>query len=729
MKWPRWLPLALLGAIVVVTAAALLFTTFMVYDDEGYVLFSLKTFTEIGGLYERVFSQYGPFFFFFNQLLHLGGFEFTNTGGRLFTLVCWLGACGFCASLVWRLTRSHAATVFTLGGVFLHLWPMISEPSHPGGLIVFVTAAVAWCGMRWSDQPRRLAAAVGVAGAALLLTKVNVGVFLFAGAGAWWALHLDTQLPGPRVRAALVGAAMALMPVALMRGQFKLEWVVTFAVVAAAAGAATVLAAACGADARMRWRDLTALAVAAGAVALVTFGAMLAQGSSPRALLEGWLLNPLRFPQAYTAYVKWRMGAAPLALASLAFAALVAARPTAMTTRLVAAGRLLAAAAFFAGWMTEWALNTHAFALSYGLGATWLFVMPLDGDRATQPARAWLALLLVPQALHAFPVAGSQISWGTFLWIPLAAVGVHDVVRVFAASWPPARRRLLAVAGAVLMLATIARCANFGWVGLTRLRESDALRLPGAAALRLPESCTTALRVLTRNATMHADMLFSLPGMLSFHLWTGLPPPTTLNATHWFTLLSLTQQEAIRVRLEAAPRACVIVQRDIYDFVVKGGVATETPLNVWLHANFEPAFKLETYEFWVRKGRKIAALGTATAHAAALGPTPHYELALTLGGPALNGVAAIELCRLDTDRGTTVAHWSNADARLSVTQLNAEGAAVTAPRPVQFPFNASGLIRLDLQTERLPLPFPFSHGVLYLLDAAGHRIAEARFVP
>ena len=46
----RWVPLALLGAIITVAAAALLFSTFMMYDDEGYVLFSLKTFTELGGL-------------------------------------------------------------------------------------------------------------------------------------------------------------------------------------------------------------------------------------------------------------------------------------------------------------------------------------------------------------------------------------------------------------------------------------------------------------------------------------------------------------------------------------------------------------------------------------------------------------------------------------------------------------------------------------------------------
>jgi len=75
----RWAPLALLGAILVVAGATQLFSTFMVYDDEGYVLFSLKTFAEGGGLYERVYSQYGPFFFLLNQGLHFAGLQFTNT--------------------------------------------------------------------------------------------------------------------------------------------------------------------------------------------------------------------------------------------------------------------------------------------------------------------------------------------------------------------------------------------------------------------------------------------------------------------------------------------------------------------------------------------------------------------------------------------------------------------------------------------------------------------------
>ncbi len=724
----RWLPIALLGAILAVAGASLLFSTFMMYDDEGYVLFSLQEFFHGGGLYERVYSQYGPFFFLFNQALHLAGLEFTNIGGRLLTLVCWLGAAGFSAAAVWRMSRSTTATVFTLGGVFLHLWPMVSEPSHPGGLIVLITAAVAWAGVHWIARPRRLAIAAGIAGAALLLTKINVGIFLFAGAGAWWALHLEEKTLGPRGRAALIGGAMALLPYALMRGQMDLEWVRIFAVIAVAAGVATGLAVARGAEPVSRWGDLGALVIAAFLVVLLTCAGILAQGTSPRGLLEGVVLGPLRHPLAYTAYVRWRSGAVPLALLSLGFAAWSLTRPLAATAKIIAAGRIVAAAVFFLAWALDWSLNSHAFALSYGLTAIWLFVYPLDHDRTTQPARAWLALLVVTQTLHAFPVAGSQISWGTFLWIPLAALGVQDAIRILAAPAAPTRRRWLNYAAAALMLATTARCANYAYLGLSRLRLSDTLDLPGAAALRLPENFTTMLRVLTRNATAHADMLFSLPGLLSFHLWTDVPPPTTINTTHWFTLLSPAQQEAIRARLAASPRSCVIVQRNLYDYLVNSGIATESPLTVWLHANYEPAFRLETYEFWVRKGRTIAALNTVVVREGQAASAPRFQLAVTLADSGLRGVTSIELARFDSDVSTPVTTWTNADASLFLTPINSAGQDAGPARPLHFPFDATGFVRLELRTDRFPPDFPTGHGVLYLRNAAGDRVAEARFI-
>ena len=728
MRRLHWLPLVLLAAVIGLAASSLLFSTFMIYDDEGYVLLSLKTFTEGGGLYERVYSQYGPFFFLFNQILHLAGLQFTNTDGRLLTLVYWLGAAGLCASLVWRVTRSHVTTVFALGGVYLHLWPMTSEPSHPGGFIVFVTALAAWLGVRWSAEPRKFAVAVGGLGAALVLTKINVGVLFFAGAGAWWVLHLDDARWSRPVRVAIAVGALVLLPVALMHKILDQGWVKMFVLAAAVGGGTTVLAAARGAPSLASWRNLAVLVATAIAVVLVTFIAIMAQGTSWTAMIEGVLLGPLRHPLAYTASFHWRDGSALVAFGSLVLAGWVALERSACSLGTVAAGRLLAAGFYLVSWLISWPVAADNFMLSYCLVAVWLFVQPLGDDRGTQPARTWLALLVGTQALHAFPVAGSQISWGTFLWVPLVAIGIHDLVRVHAGSPAPAVRRLRTLASVALVLATTARCGEFAWLGTTRVRTSDPLQLPGADALRLPEHFSTTLRLLSRNASAHADLLFSLPGMLSFHLWTGVPPPTTTNATHWFNLLSAPQQEAIRERLAAAPRSCVIMQRDLYDFLLRSNVPTQSPLNVWLQANYESAFALEGYEFWVRKGRSIAALGTVVAREAEPGVTPHYQLALTLAEPALRDVADIELGWFNGDSNQSITTWSNADAQLRLTSLNSAGVAAGPTRSVKFPFSAAGVVRLELLTDRFPPGFPIGKGVLYLRDATGRRLAEARFV-
>jgi hypothetical protein len=724
MKLPRWLPIALLAAIAALAGAGLLFTTFMSYDDEGYVLFSLHTFFAGGGLYERVYTQYGPFFFLFNQALHFVGVPFDNTSGRLLTLVYWLGATGFSAATVWRMTRSPAATVLTMAGVFLHLWPMTSEPSHPGGFIVFMTAAAAWCGVHWSAQPRKLATAVGVLGAALLLTKINVGIFLLAGAGVWWALHLDEQAIGQRWRTVLMGGAMALMPYALMRGRMDLEWVRTFAIVASASGAAIVLAASRTATPFTRWRDFGIAAVAAVAVAALTGAGTLLQGTSVRGLLEGVLLGPLRHPQAYTVHINWRVGAVPLALGAVVLAIWFSVRPPRGADRWIAIGRLLAGTAFFLGWAFDWPLNTHAYAMSYALGTTWLFVFTLEHERATAPVRAWLGLLTLTQALHAFPVAGSQISWGTFLWIPLAAIGLHGAVPLLA----PGRIGWLRVGAAAVILVSVARTSQFAWVGVKRLREGDFIGLPGTAGLRLPANFTSTLRAMGRNATVHADMLFTLPGLLSFHSWTDVPPPTSINATHWFTLLSPTQQEEIRTRLANAPRSCLIVQRDLYQFLIDSKVPTETALTQWLHANYEPVFTLAPYEFWVRRGRHIAAINTAVAREAAAGVSPRYQFTLTLAEASLRNIAGVEFARFTGDVTEAVLTWTNDTAQCFVTPINSEGRAAGPSKPVTFPFDLSGLVRLELRTDRLPPGVDPSEGVLLLRNDRGEQLAEARLI-
>jgi len=70
--------------------------------------------------------------------------------------------------------------------------------------------------------------------------------------------------------------------------------------------------------------------------------------------------------------------------------------------------------------------------------------------------------------------------------------------------------------------------------------------------------------------------------------------------------------------------------------------------------------------------------------------------------------------------------WNNTNATVVLAPVNSTG-DVGPSRPATFPFSASGLMRIELFTDQMPAPFDTKSGVLYLLDAAGHRLAEARF--
>ena len=79
--WLDTLAFALAAAGLLVAAAGVMFSAFMFYDDEGYVLLSLRNFAEHGGLYRDVYSQYGPFPFVLYYLLHTLGVPLAHTAG------------------------------------------------------------------------------------------------------------------------------------------------------------------------------------------------------------------------------------------------------------------------------------------------------------------------------------------------------------------------------------------------------------------------------------------------------------------------------------------------------------------------------------------------------------------------------------------------------------------------------------------------------------------------
>src|SRR3954466_10422897 len=123
---PAVIVLVLAAAALTVAAAGMMFSTFMLYDDEGYVLLTLRNFIGHGGLYRDVYSQYGPFPYVFYSVLHLFGVPITHLAGRLVTLSAWFGTALCATALVWRTTRDLALSLAILAGTFVYLWIMVS---------------------------------------------------------------------------------------------------------------------------------------------------------------------------------------------------------------------------------------------------------------------------------------------------------------------------------------------------------------------------------------------------------------------------------------------------------------------------------------------------------------------------------------------------------------------------------------------------------------------------
>ncbi len=726
--------------VLTLAAAMMMFSAFMFYDDEGYVLTSLRNFAAHGGLYREVYSQYGPFPYVFYGLMQALGLELTHTAGRLVTLIAWSGTALACAALVGRATSSFAARLAVLAGVFAYLWIMVSEPTHPGGLIAGVVGLLAWLGYRWLDagRPNAWAILIGAGAAALLLTKINIGVFAAASALAWFALHHENTAVRRWAPLVLLTAA-ALFPFALMRPLLATPWVQTYAFVFAGSATAALGAAALGAGPRLGWRALGAGALAGLVVSAVVIGVILARGTTPRELLDGVLLGPLRHPTNFSLNFPWPAGTRVVAVVSpLLFTAAwwLRRRGWPGLDSAIAVLRLVAAILLAATIARFPSISPDNLVFSFAAPSLWLFLWPLAGEApGALAARRWVGLLFLGQFLHAFPVPGSQIAWGTFLALPIAALGAWPAARHLAARWPGN----LPVARAVRLLVVAAVFAfgfMTGWrvvqVG-QRYEVGRNLNLPGAENVRLPENAAALFQILTANAAAHGDVLFSEPGMFSFNLWSGLPTPTLTNVTHWFSLLDDTRQRAIIRVLEAHPRACVIIHREHIEFLTKRGLRPSGPLHDFLAANFKPAFTLDNFEFCVRADRPIAPLLLAEVFERTPAPSRSNReetlIKFNVLLPPGRTLAQAEIVPMNAPPGIDPLMLNRNSARLEATRVNLQGEPIANPSAQSWPFTPQGLTQVSLFFDRRDRRLPVDSTLIVLRDPEGEVLALLRIRP
>jgi len=632
----------LLVACLAVTGALLLFTRFMAYDDEGYVLWSVRGFCEGNPLYTGVYSQYGPLFFLFYRALHAAtGLVFDTDTARLLNLGYWLGASTLAGLVAQSLTQRLVAGLIAGVLTFLTLLNNINEPFHPGALLTLLVAlaGTAGAGMIGTGRERHLGWVTALFATVVCLVKINVGAFLFAAGASW--LWLDSR-GAPVLRRLAPGTVAVVLlaaPLLLMREHLDKIQIQQSALVFTCGGLALLLER--GQDRRPFFdrRDwLRALATSLS-LGIAVLAVMLLLGTQAGDLLEGLLLGPLRHPGVYTFPPDFPLAAVLLSPVSLLGAAWLSRNAGGdFSRRLLALAKLAAGAALFAQCATS--LNQtplDRFAYYFGPALAWLLVAPLGEEEKPAARRArWIAWVFIWQTLQAFPVAGSQVGWGAFWVVPLCVYGWFQAGHHLARNGLVLPRITTAIAGLGAAIA-LGVCLRYGFLCL---KDSAPLDLPGARWVRPPPDSTATFRIVTRNLHLHAGTVFSLPGMLSLNIWSEKPTPTQFNATHWFSLLSEARQAEIALRLDADPTALVVLQRDLLRFLLEHGFRPAGLLHDHLLARFVPLARIDGYDLWGHPGRKLDFVDTfAAAPGGLLSVTdplprpPRSALLITPGSP------------------------------------------------------------------------------------------------
>jgi hypothetical protein len=612
---------AALTVLAVLVAYPRIYSGFASYDDEGYMLIALQSFIEGGSLYDDVFTQYGPFYYeAWGGVFSLFGIGVDLDSGRMATLVAWILTCLGLGLATWRMTGSILLGLLVQMLVLAALGAVApNEPMHPGGIICLQLAAIVViaCAVRQRLSPLAMGL-LGGAVASLVLVKINVGALAVAAVVLACAAAYPA-IGGRRWLRLAIEVAFVATPFVLTSAKLGEPWAREYAAHVSVSALAMVIAlrarqAGPRAAEELWWLGGGFLAVAA-AVLLAVLGA----GTSLGGLFDGLIEQPLRQADAFFIPLV-QSGERILLLDALALAAAIAYWYARRGSTVESSGAWRAGLAVFSILVgVELALSSIGRALPFdtsGLPAyqlsllafAWVGLVPAPG---ASPAGAFARLLLPPlavmQALHAYPVAGSQLLWASVLLIPVGALCVASGVRNLSAVLGEGQERRAALA-----LGAVAAVALTLFVADTTVRKPlrdyratyDSLvplGLPGAERVRVGAPEAELYQEVTAAIDANCRAFVMLPGMDSFYFWTDQRPPTGYNATGWPTLYDDAAQRHV-IEDTRSLRGLCLLENQALAGGWSAGREDGGPLIRYLGQGFEPIAAVGDYRLLRREG-------------------------------------------------------------------------------------------------------------------------------
>jgi hypothetical protein len=568
-----------MGYATFVIAAVLIaywktYTSFQAYDDEGYVLLSLREFLRLGGLYTHVYSQYGPLpYELWGAVYSVFGSHVTPDNARVIVIVVWLLSALLVGAAAERVTGSLITGLIATVAAFAALGAIVNEVLIPDDLTTLLAVLLIAVSALAAHHARLRPALIGMCVGALLMSKINIGGAVLLAS----CLAVSATSPTLRDRRVITWAFAGLgvvMALVVVRADLSASWAenltALIALGALAVGAAADRPGRFDAGKSDDGPDhlwfLAAILITVVAIMIIILGL----GTTPGDLIHGVVVGPLGQRNAFS-----EAAPLPTVTVDLAVVGVVAA----FTVRRVAAsvvGPLPAGLArvligvlilLWASGALPFTPNPDPTTLGVALPFAWLVAAPpIPGDPKQRLTRLLMAAVPVYAAIGIYPVAGSQTSYASVIFLPAAAVIMADGVgqlRMWAAARVPRTRAhrldtaqliglgLLGVLGYQLLLQPAISSGN-------AYASSTPLRIAGVTRLRLPSPTAAVYAGLTNTLRNRCTQFITLPGMDSFYLWANRVPPTGDNVTSWMFLLSRAQQQRVVDQVLDVPKLCLV---------------------------------------------------------------------------------------------------------------------------------------------------------------------------
>jgi hypothetical protein len=489
------------------------------------------------------------------------GVPLTHDAVRITATVYRLLVAALAAGVTFAMTRRVALAGLALLLATIHLLIVTSEPGHPQEIAAVILVAMPLVAVGIGTRPLSTVACLGLLAAAMVMLKINLGVF--TGVALWMALLSSLRVSRLGVLLWLVSAALATALPAIVTGPHLPE---AWAAQLAGSAAGWILAVAALSTPKreggLRPAHLIGLVAAGAGGVLLLLLPLLVRGISVGTLIDRLIVQPRAIGTIFVIpFMVPLMG--PAAAVGLTLALLGAWASHAIGRRPWVAHAVGPTKLAFGVWtvLEVWWGEPRAL---IGLLAPFAWLVLVPGSERPWPSegrflRLLLAWLAVLEPLQVYPVAGSQCWLGSLAVVLCGVVCLGD-----AGDWglgllaQSGRRPARALAATGVLGVTIA--LGVSWLGTVEgaYRRGVPLALPGAKRLRLPASVVKELQGLVETLRTLCNPIFVYPGFNSLYFWTGQAPPTLDLISHDIRLIAVERQDAIVEALAQSRTACLV---------------------------------------------------------------------------------------------------------------------------------------------------------------------------